>query len=41
MVYCEQEGKYLQPGALLEEMKICQNLIGAINSFFIDVRQFA
>jgi hypothetical protein len=41
MVYCEQEGKYLQRGVIFAEMKICQNLIGAIKIFLIAVPQFS
>jgi hypothetical protein len=41
MVYCEHDGKYLQRGAIFEEIKICQNLIGAIKIFFTDERRFS
>ena len=41
MVYCEQEGKYLQRGAIFAEIKICQNLIGAINIFFTAAPQLS
>ena len=35
MVYCEQEGKYLQRGEICEEIFLCQNFIGAISTLFI------
>ena len=34
MAYWEQDGKYLQRGVMFDEIKICQNLIGATKIFF-------
>jgi hypothetical protein len=36
---CEQDGKYLQRGAILAEINLCQNLIGATSSFLTDGHQ--
>jgi len=33
--YWEHDGKYLHRGAIFDEIKICQNLMGAIKIFFI------